>query len=512
MADRMREVELVEAVDESATLPAGPEAGGAVPAGRSWARRHARWLVPSVVVALLALVGTQLVADAREQSRLEALAAIPGVVRPTGPDIGVIWRADPDLATVMQGGTSVDGLLIGGKASSDHGIDLVALSIDTGEVRWTTPVQVPAAHVTPDGGRPTSGVGCVPVEHGDRSLVGCVSQQYGDDIVGLPESGVWAVDPADGSIVWHAVVPGGAGVAFADGAAVVATRIAPDGDGPPPADAETVRWRTTATDLVSGAARWTTTSPVVDVLSREDYPNAASATGTASLQTFEDELLLAVDLHAWILRDDGHVVRDIPLGPGAWIQGVRSGVYLDSTYSSAEAPPGTLRLADGSSLRIDETAAWLAIDDGSAPGMLFTVSDGAAGPVGLTGREASTGKRLWHRDQNVTAGILLDGVLYLSTDKAIQAVDATTGRIRWSTRVDFQPQQLDTDGRYLLVPGLGVSLRAYALSNGRFAWSKDLLAEAAGDRDPIYVEGFQWSWHVPRLYVWMDDGGVAVLG
>jgi outer membrane protein assembly factor BamB len=522
MTDRMREVELVEGVDEP--TPLHPDGSGAptstpgtpvpdgVLAARSWLRRNARWLVPTAAVVVLAVVGTQVVADARERSRLEALAAIPGVVPPTGPDIGVIWRADASLATVMQGGTAVGGLLVGGRPAGTKGFELVALDTDTGELRWTTPVELPTAHVSPGGSQPSSWVGCAPLHHDDRELAGCVSQQYGDDVVGLPDSATWVVDPADGSIVSHVVVPGGDGVAFTSHARVVADRIAADGDGPAPVDASSVRWKTTAADVVSGATLWTYTTPVVAVPRPEDGLDVTGATGDASLQAFDDQLVLQVDTRAWILGEDGTLVRDVPLDRGTWIEGARSGVFIESSYTSADTYDGKLLLADGTSVPISESAGWLSVDDGSAPDVVFTVGQGPTGAAGFSARDTTNGEVLWHRDDPVSAGLLLDGVLYICTEQAVEAVDARTGRTRWSTPAQNYQPQLSTDGRYLLVPGPSVTLQAYALSDGRLAWTKDLMKEVAGDRGPTFVQGFQSMWHDPRLYVWMDDGAVAVLG
>ena len=75
------------------------------------------------------------------------------------------------------------------------------------------------------------------------------------------------------------------------------------------------------------------------------------------------------------------------------------------------------------------------------------------------------------------------------------------------------PQQLSTDGRYLLLPGPGVTLEAYTLTDGALAWTADLARRGRpADRPTVFVQGFQSGWRDPRLYVWMDDGAVAVLG
>ncbi len=185
--------------------------------------------------------------------------------------------------------------------------------------------------------------------------------------------------------------------------------------------------------------------------------------------------------------------------------------------SRAAGPPsssfsGTLLLRDGTRVPVDETPAWLSVDDGSAPDVVFTVGQGPAGADGLSGRSASTGARLWHLAGNVVAGLLLDGTVYVATGEALVALDATTGDERWTTPLDHLPEQMSTDGQYLLVPGLGVTLDAYAMRDGTLAWHKDLEQEVAGDRSPVFIQGFQAGWHDPRLYVWMDSGSVAVLG
>ncbi|WP_028046225.1 PQQ-binding-like beta-propeller repeat protein [Cellulomonas sp. URHE0023] len=523
MTDRMREVELVEGVDEPVSLHprrhatdgatlADADGGEDVLVARSWARRNARWLLPTAAVAVLVLVGTQLVADARERSRVAALGEIPGVVPPTGPDIGVIWRADPTLATVLQGGTSVGGLLVGGVPSGTSDVDLVALDPDTGSVRWTTPVELPPVHLTSGGSQARSSVSCVPVEHDDRELAGCRSERYGEDIVGLPDSAAWVVDPADGSIISQVVVPGGTGAAFTSHALVVTDRVAADGSGPAPADAASVRWRATATDVGSGETLWTYTTPVVDASNPQEDLAAPDATDGASVESFGDSLVLGAADRAWILADDGRLLRDVELPPGTWIQGSRSGTFIAASYASPDTYDGTLLLPDGAAVPISEAAGWLSVDDGSAPEIVLTFGQGPTGATGFTGRSTTNGDVVWHRDEPVTAGLLLDGVLYVLTGQELLALDAGTGRTRWSTALAVQPQQLSTDGRYLLVPGLGVTLSAFAMGDGALEWTTDLRDEVAGDRDPVYIQGFQTMWHDPRLYVWMDDGAVAVLG
>ncbi len=256
----------------------------------------------------------------------------------------------------------------------------------------------------------------------------------------------------------HDVQHAGAGVAFTDDALVVATPVATAAGTP----AGSARWQVSATDVVTGAARWTYTTPDTDV-GQEDGNDPV---GSTYLSREGDRLVLTVRRHAWILGPDGSLVRDVPLDRGSWLESARSGAFLVNSTGSAQTAAGTLLLADGTEVPIDETAGWLSVDDGSAPDVVVTVGQGLTGAHGISGRDASTGRSLWHLDEPITAALLLEGTLYLASDRRLQAIDATTGHEHWSSDLDFQPQQLSTDGRYLLVPGPAVTLNALAMSDG----------------------------------------------
>jgi outer membrane protein assembly factor BamB len=527
MPGRMHQVELVEVADEpvrssSVGRPgrwvdvaldedAPAEQRDGVLAARTWLRRHARTLVPTAAVLATTLLVTQLVIDRRETARLAALAAIPGVVPPADPSIGVIWRADPRLAAALQSGAMVDGVLVGGIQDVDGAPSIVGLDPDTGSVVWATPVDLPTPQPTPTSFRPELWISCSSVAHGGSPVAACVSQQYGEGVQGVPPSSVWILDPDDGGLLADRVVDGGSGLAFTDDAMVVAERVAGDGS-PARADAEAVRWAVTASDLVDGDTRWTWTSPLMDVVSHDDGPEGLSLASTASLQTHEDRIVVGVDNHAWILTADGELVRDVALEPASWLQPARGGVFIKSTWTASDLYQGALLLEDGTELAVDEAAGWLGVDDGSAPDVVLTVGAGGHGTDGLSGRSARTGALLWHLAGSIVAALMLDETLYVATTDSLRALDATTGEVLWRTPLERLAHQLSTDGTYLLVPGLGVTLDAYTLRDGELAWSTDLSEEVAGDRSTVFVQGFRSGWHDPRLYVWMDSGSVAVLG
>ena len=520
----MHEVELVEVDDEPARSRAAPAPGAPglrrtgprvdveldeegldeqpddafVAAARTWLRTHARWLVPAAVVLVGTLVVTQLTLDHREAARLAALAAIPGVVPPTDPSIGVIWRADPRVAAVLRSGSVVQGTLVGGLQDESGTPSIVGLDPDTGVVSWSTPVTLPSADPTAPDGSSELWITCSAVPHGRSPVAACIAQQIGQDVLDTNVTSVWVLDPTDGELLSTRTFDGDKGLTFTDGAIVVAERAAPEG-----ADASVARWTVTSSDIVDDGTRWTWTSPPTDVTERA---------GGAALESTPDHLVVGVDGRAWVLTTDGDPVLDVPLDGDSWLQPARAAVFIESSWTSSELYESTLLLLDGSQLPVDETVGWLAIDDGSAPDVVFTVGESSDGADGLHGRSARTGELLWQMAGTVVTSLLLDGTVYVATVDSLVALDATTGEERWRTELEYMPQQLSTDGQYLLVPGLGVTLEAYALGDGNLEWSTDLSEEVAGDRSTVFVQGFQAGWHDPRLYVWMDSGSVAVLG
>lgn len=506
MPGRMREVELVEVMDEPGRSPSGsdrppdqPVAAGLpddVRTARTWVRRRAPWLVATAALVVGSLVVTQVVLDRREDARVAALAEIPGVVPPVDASIGVLWRADPELATALRSGAMVDGVLVGGVQDASGASTIVGLDPDTGVVAWRTPLDLPTPQPTPTSAWPEQWISCTAVPRGTAHVAACVSQQVGQGVVGIPPSSVWVLDPVDGDVLAEREVAGGWGLSFVDDGMVVA-RPVPDG-----------RWEVAAVDVVDGTPRWSWTTPRLVGTDEEPY-------GTPTLQSAEDHVVLVVDTHCWVLTTTGEPVLDVPLDADSWLQPARAGVFIESTWASS-AYSGTLLLADGSRVPIDETASWLAVDDGSAPDVVLTVGQAPGGADGLSGRSARTGEVLWHVDGTIVTSLLLDGTLYIAMSRSLVAVDATTGDVHWTTETDHVPQQLSTDGRHLLLPGPGVTLEAYTLSDGALAWTADLADEVreqvGGDRSTVFVQGFQSGWHDPRLYVWTDTGAVAVLG
>ena len=194
-------------------------------AARTWVRRHARWLVASVAVVVGSLAVTQVVLDHREAARVAALAAIPGVVPPVDASIGVLWRADPELAPVLRSGAMVDGVLVGGTQDATGAPAIVGLDPDTGAVAWRTPVDLPTPQPTPTSASPELWISCSEraARRVARGRVHRPAVRRGGP--GIPPSSVWVLDPADGELLSDREVDGGWGLTFADGALVVAQPV-----------------------------------------------------------------------------------------------------------------------------------------------------------------------------------------------------------------------------------------------------------------------------------------------
>ena len=126
----LQEVELLDGDDEPAEQP-GPPA-------RS--RRRLWWIAAGAVAVALALVGTQLVVDAREEAAYQRLAAVPGVFPPLGDELVVLRRlpevdAPASGRAVEIGGGRTVGLVVADDGSQSFG----AVDQRTGETALVRP-------------------------------------------------------------------------------------------------------------------------------------------------------------------------------------------------------------------------------------------------------------------------------------------------------------------------------------------------------------------------------------
>jgi len=502
MSGRMLDVELVEPDG----LGPGAAPPSAAPPGHPWLRRNGRRLAVAGLTLAVVLVGTQAVLDARERARLADLAAVPGVLAPVGDGVEVRWRGGVAEQQVLQGGTVVDGTLVGVAETEPGTLSLWGLDPATGERRWSTSVELATPLMQPDGGTPEAWTTCAPLD----GLAACVAQQSGAGDV-TPDMTVWVLDPADGRLLSTTPLPGRAGLTVSHGAVVSAVPVEPDGTTPAAPDAGTVRWKVTATTGATSDTAWTYTTPPVDVVGREDGTTTyEGSTRSASLDARDDRVLLLVENHAWELGADGTLERSLPLDDATWVELTRSGGLVQSTYGGRGARSALLR-DDGTWAGTSAAPLWLPVDDGSEPGLVFFAAQSNAGITRIEARDGATGARVWQVPVRATSALLLDDRLFVGTADGLHALDAATGRTLWEVDLDRSVDELATDGRALVVRGLGLSAEGYAVSDGRPLWRTDLLP-AVSDSATWSGQQLMVSSRLPRLYVTLTDGSVAVLG
>ncbi len=502
MSGRMLDVELVE--------PDGPGPGASPsPAARPehpWLRRNARWLAAAGVGLAAVLVGTQAVVDARERTRLAELATIPGVLSPVEGGLDVRWRGGVAEQQVLQGGTVVDGTLVGVAGTEPGSLELWGLDAATGERRWSTSVDLATPLMTADGGAPEAWTTCARLD----ALAACVAQQSGT-AGASPDMTVWVLDPTDGRLVRSATLPGEAGLTFSHGDVVSAVPVLLDGTTAAAPDAGTVRWAVTAVDGATGATAWTYTTPPVDVVGREDGTTTYdSSTRSASLDARDDRVLLIVDHHAWELGADGDLRRTVLLDDASWVELTRAGGLVQSTYDGRGGRSAILR-DDGTWVRTASVPLWLPVDDGSARGLVFCAEQSEGGISRIEARDGRTGERVWEVPVRAMTALLLDDRLFVGTADGLRALDATSGRTVWTADLSRSVDEITTDGRSLVVRGLGLSAEGYALSDGHALWRTDLLQQVSASH-AWSGEQLVVSSRLPRLYVQLPDGSVAVLG
>ncbi|MGY4643859.1 hypothetical protein [Cellulomonas sp. URHB0016] len=499
MSGRMLAVELAEPDG----LGPGAAPPSAAPPGRPWLRRNARRLAVVGLGLAVVLVGTQTALDARERTRLGALARVPGVLSPVDDGLEVRWRGDLAERQVLQGGTVVDGTLVGVAETDPGTLELWGLDPATGEHRWATSVHLATPLMQADGGTPETWTTCSPL--GDLAV--CVAQQPGTASV-TPDMTVWVLDPADGRLVRTTTLPGRAGLTAAGRDIVTAVPARLDGSTDWTGDAGQVRWTVTATDGATGRRTWTYTTPPVGAVGRRDGPHDGSR--AASLDARDDRVLLVADRHAWELGTDGTLRRSVPLDDDSWVQLTRSGALVRSTYGDQGASSALLR-DDGSWVQTSTVPLWLSVDDGSVPDLVLFAAQSAAGITHLEARDGGTGTRVWRVPVRATSALLLDGRVFVGTSDGLRAIDAATGRSLWGVDLDHPVDELATDGRAVVTRGPGLSAEGYSVTDGRLLWRTDVL--------PTVSDSATWSGQqlvvsprLPRLYVTLTDGTVAVLG
>lgn len=458
--EAMQEVELVDVATDLPLLPAADDAQDAAARARRTARRRRvvrRWWPLPVVVAG-ALVGTQLVLDARADDRVAARQKVPGVLRGVEPGLPGLRHYDEAIASVVLSGVVVGDLRVGVASPPwDAARELVAVDRD-GEPVWQTSLEDPARD-GPDAGMeyPT----CVP-DAAPVRVVRCLVLDRGtapdpdDSGAGTPTAPtaarLVALDAGDGRVRATREVGamsgwGGAGpvqvlASVADDTLrVSAWDTAADRGGPDDPGARPL-WRTDVE--LDGRAP---TRPVY-------YPPAVTVT--------PERVLVQGDLGSWsFAAADGRlqaVTRD-------YLAVSRTGHLLAPTGDGA-------RLLDDTGATVaelDGTPLHLTVDDGTVPGLELLTTAGAGGRA-ISAVDVESGTEVWtapHPLWTESSVVLLEGVLYGADQDAVWAVDAATGREVWRTLLDASSDTaLMTDGRHLLLVAHPDDLAAVGLPVG----------------------------------------------
>jgi outer membrane protein assembly factor BamB len=478
--DGMQEVELV-VLDATAPGDLGPgtTADGAGPGGDADRRRRRRRAVlrwwPLGVVAVAAVVGTEVVLDARERSRVAAAREVPGVVGyDVRPDL-TAHPADPDLPTF--GGVAVGDLRVqGAEPVRGEPRAVVAVDVRSGDQVWRTEVEDAAraaefATIDP----PWCSAGEPPVDRVVCVVQDRPSTDLGDGSFRMDpplRTRLLGFDPQTGAVTAERELAPLASAHVVDGDLLLVEVVGDD-------------VRVAAEDPSTDAVRW---EAVVRAAPRA-YDDAPGMRAT------DAHVLVHLLGQSWAFdRADGRLQVS---GDG------QLGVGRDERLIST-APDGVsarLHGADGTGdVATRGTPVVLDVDDGSVPG-LDLLSDSSGPDRGLRAVDPATGEQVWEYALAGTEGsafLLLDDVLYGGDAEAVWALDARDGREIWRTpRDDGDPADVEwvsgwlnlvTDGRQLLLAeSLGdpaddapAVLHAWSLTSGAHRWTAPLPPEAGG--------------------------------
>lgn len=443
-------------------------------------RRSRRWvLVPVLVV--VALVGTQVVVELRDRAAVAALAQVPGVVRPVGEDVRILWTLDAGRSELWPG-VPGDGVLVGLQREPDESQALVAVDERTGEPRWSAPLA--GAHVVE---RPAEGSGpiggCIPEPGGAGRAVCLVTDayvQYGStDSVLVPSdlSRVVVVDLADGSVLAERDTPGAVAFAALPGAAAVAV-TRPDG-----------ALVVTVTDVLTARERWqAVVPPAGDEPDEGGYVDRSTALLRAG-----DGLAVVLGRRITLLDGDGGSVRTRIDASDGFTADPDRGVVAAFSRDEAYDVSTTLVGGTGPELVLPGLPARSSVDDGSLADVVL-----AAGSR-IRAYDRSTGRELWDVGHGLSgATVVVRGRVYLSTPDGVVAVDGRTGAELWRApvRTGRSMGDLVTDGHHVLSvqhrpdepgaatapdgwPGVG-ELVAYRFEDGGEVWRVDLPGDLHG--------------------------------
>ncbi|ROS27975.1 putative pyrroloquinoline-quinone binding quinoprotein [Cellulomonas sp. PhB150] len=417
----MQEVEILD-------LPGEP-----APADELPPPRRGRWVALGVVAAVAAvlLVG-QSVLDARERAAIAALADVDGVVAPVDENLQVL-RTIPSTAGAAVWGTG--GSVMPGE---DGSLSYDWLDPDTGATLWTTPLLGPTPALV-DVEHVSGLTTCEPelasrqTDVRDASRIVCLvtdgGVEYGDE--GAPKllvakaTHLVVLAAADGSVLGDWPIDPAVSMAVLPGLAVVTSTTD---------DATDV----TAYDVESGEQRWSTTL--------DDSRPSTQWVG-AWIARLDDLLVVQVreSRQTIMMAADGSVLRDLTSEQGSSFQGWdiddTTGRLMFSSQASDGTSTMTVVAADGDPSKdrvLQGQQVTFGVDDGSVPGLVVT-TDGA-----VRAWDARSGKALWSSGVAMFAdqAMVLRGRVFIGTGDSVSALDARTGETLWTQKGEA--------GRYLV--------------------------------------------------------------
>lgn len=434
------------------------EPAGTVAAADASGRRRTLLLAAGLVAVLVGgLAVTQAVVDARERTRLSHVRALPGVVQQLPESIHELWRSDAGASSAVTGGVLLAGRFIGGRLAADASQSVEALDARTGATAWSLPVSgadpsAPADVARPPGCVSAAGVVVCLVLDDYAPLIGTIAPTSS----AARRARVVVVDPRTGTSLAERDTPPSSSITVESGLVVVAWV---DGDG---------HGVVTGTEPRTGEVRWTFTTPApLEARAGERLGLDVTGVGVGVIVGSWSQKL-------WFLSSDGVLERELPGNGGStWFELARVGVLVLRTPHGPVGARTTL-LVDGQDGRtFDGEPVNLSVDDGSAPGLVFT------GSAPVIAWDAATGARRWAgaADTGRTV-LLLDGTLYSATSDAVVALDAATGAVRWTSPVKLTSDLAVplTDGRVLVVVERAPTshLVAFDLADGRRLWQAPL--------------------------------------
>lgn len=452
--------------DDEGSPPAPPVKG---PRATAAARARRWWPVAVAVVAVLAV--TQATLTTRDRSNLSRIQARPGVARTTDASVTEKWRRDvPGSIELARSATVVDGRWVGAAVAADGTQTIQAIDPETGATTWSTvlagpePAATKAQRATPTCGlaRPTG------TASGSSTLLCLVPAGYatpGGSASASPEPStarIVVVDPVTGAVTAErAAAP--SSVLTLDAEVAYVAEVTSDGFG-----------LVTATDPRTGEARWAFRTP-------RPLQVTAGRPLRVRLSALDGRVLVGSEQGpAWLLSSDGSMEREVAAAAGAALVAPRAGVLALQTWSGSSSPHLRVLASDRGSTAgptIQGEVVTPTIDDGSAPGLIFT------GGSHLTAWDAASGEERWSVSVSsaVRNLVLLDGRLYQSTEIGLRALDATSGALLWQKRLlmPVGSSHLPTvvsDGRavFLLEMASTRRLVAFDPTDGSRMWASKL--------------------------------------